>query len=221
MKKIRRLLIAVLSVVLLAMICPNILPGITANTVEAARSLQLRNSYVTINMGKSKTIKIKSLPKGVKKKTVKWKTLNKYVAKVNKNGKVTAVGPGSTIIYAKVKGDLEICHINVPYSKAASDRIGKRIKISYKIKGNKITITTKNNNPFPVSAFAELHYKFEVSNMPGDGYELMDDSITYHIDKILFPRKSTVQTFVLPKNFKVRSSNKLKPGGNPYYNYSF
>ena len=70
------------------------------------RSVTLNKSSLTLKVGKSKTVK--ATLKGVKSgktimqhvQKVRWYSTNVNVAKVNKNGKVTAVGKGSCTIYA-------------------------------------------------------------------------------------------------------------------------
>lgn len=66
----------------------------------AASKIKISNKKVTLQFGKSKTIKLK----GVSKKKVKWSSKNKKIATVSKNGKITAKKAGTTKVYAQIKG---------------------------------------------------------------------------------------------------------------------
>ena len=73
-------------------------------TIAEAASLTLNKSKVTLYTGKaSKTAAIKATVKGASK-TVTWKTSNAKVAKVDKNGKITAVKAGKATITATANG---------------------------------------------------------------------------------------------------------------------
>lgn len=73
-------------------------------TIADAASLTLNKSKVTLYTGKaSKTATIKATVKGASK-TVTWKTSNAKVAKVDKNGKITAVKAGKATITATANG---------------------------------------------------------------------------------------------------------------------
>lgn len=73
-------------------------------TIAEAASLTLNKSKVTLYTGKaSKTATIKATVKGASK-TVTWKTSNAKVAKVDKNGKITAVKAGKATITATANG---------------------------------------------------------------------------------------------------------------------
>lgn len=73
-------------------------------TIAEAASLTLNKSKVTLYTGKaSKTATIKATVKGASK-TVTWKTSNAKIAKVDKNGKITAVKAGKATITATANG---------------------------------------------------------------------------------------------------------------------
>ena len=69
-------------------------------TTQAA-SIKLSKKSLSLNVGKSKTLKIKNLKKGQK---VKWSSSKKKVATVSSKGKVTARKKGTATITATVKG---------------------------------------------------------------------------------------------------------------------
>lgn len=73
-------------------------------TIAQAASLSLNKSAVTLYTGKaSKTATIKATVAGANK-TVTWKSSNDKIAKVDKNGKITAVKAGKATITATANG---------------------------------------------------------------------------------------------------------------------
>lgn len=64
-----------------------------------ATSLTLSNTALTMGVGDSQSTVYSIAPSGTDDK-VKWATNNKAVASVNKNGLITAVGPGTAVITA-------------------------------------------------------------------------------------------------------------------------
>ena len=70
-------------------------------TAEATKKkMRLNKKSVTIQLGKSTTLKVKNKKKKAK---ITWKSENKKIAKVNKKGKVTGKKVGKTIITCTVK----------------------------------------------------------------------------------------------------------------------
>lgn len=87
----------------------------TVTVVQYATSIKLDYTSVALNVGKTKTLTAKVRPGSVTDKTVKWSSTNKKVAKVNKNGKITAVAAGSAVIKVR-SGDgkaLAVCRVTV------------------------------------------------------------------------------------------------------------
>lgn len=78
-------------------------------TTQAA-SIKLSKKSLSLNVGKSKTLKIKNLKKGQK---VKWSSSKKKVATVSSKGKVTARKKGTATITATVKGKKYKCKLTV------------------------------------------------------------------------------------------------------------
>ena len=82
--------------------------GMTINT--SAASVSLNKTSVTLEVGKNIQLKVKGT-----KKTVKWSTTNKKIARVSSSGKVTAKSVGKTTVRAKIvklKKTLK-CKVNV------------------------------------------------------------------------------------------------------------
>ena len=68
-------------------------------TNRLVTKITLNKKKATLKKGKTLQLKIKSiLPKDVVNRNVKWKSSNRKVAAVDKNGKVTAKGPGTCLI---------------------------------------------------------------------------------------------------------------------------
>jgi uncharacterized protein YjdB len=75
-------------------------------TVKAVKVTKITLSKKKVTLKKGKTIKLKVkklIPANVTNKNVTWKSSNKKVATVDKNGKVKAVGKGTAIITCTAK----------------------------------------------------------------------------------------------------------------------
>lgn len=88
-------------------------------TAQAAGkpSIVLNAKEATLIIGKSKSLKVKSI-NGLKSKAVTWKSSNAKVAKVSTKGKVTAVKEGTVKITATSKSNKKVMPEN-----EASDEI--------------------------------------------------------------------------------------------------
>ena len=94
MNKMKRILTVVLTLALLITMMPSNLTGVNAKTTT-----RLSSKKIVLQVGKTKKLKVKNKPAGVK---VVWKSSKKKVATVSKKGKVKAKKPGKTTITAKV-----------------------------------------------------------------------------------------------------------------------
>lgn len=77
--------------------------------VNAASSVKLSKSSITLEVGQSTTLKLKGTSGG----KVTWSMSNKKVAKYSKGGKVTGVSEGTAYIYAKYNGKKYKCKVTV------------------------------------------------------------------------------------------------------------
>lgn len=84
------------------------LGGLQGAGIQAAAKPKLNRTKVTLNVGKSVTLKVKRA-----KKKVKWFTSNKKIAKVTAKGKVRAVAPGTAKITAKTGRVKLVCKVTV------------------------------------------------------------------------------------------------------------
>lgn len=96
------------------MIISLLLPMLPVNT-SAAGKLAISSKKITIDAGKSKTLKIKNA-----KKKVTWSSKNKKIATVSKKGKVTGKKEGTTKITAKTAGKKFTCTVKVKAALNAS-----------------------------------------------------------------------------------------------------
>ena len=90
-------------------------PADTVCVAEAASSISLNKTSVTLAPKKSTTLKLK----GAKKK-VTWKSSKSAVASVSSNGKVTAKKAGKATITAKSNGKTYKCVVTVKASSKKS-----------------------------------------------------------------------------------------------------
>ena len=90
---------------------------ITITVRNIKPKLTISQKTLTLDSGKTKTLKVKVGPEGVYNKGVKWKSSNKGVAKVSSKGVVTAVNPGTATItvYSKESSKYKAtCKVTVP-----------------------------------------------------------------------------------------------------------
>ncbi|MBQ7066877.1 MAG: Ig-like domain-containing protein [Lachnospiraceae bacterium] len=111
-------------------------------TTEAAGKLNKKS--LSLAKGTSYTLKIK----GVKKSKIKWSSSNQKVAKVNKNGKVTAKKKGTATITAKTAGKTYRCKVTVNNAKlnrkSASLLVGN--SYTFKVKGTSKKVKWTSSN---------------------------------------------------------------------------
>ena len=105
MNKMKRILTVVLTLALLTTMMPSNLTGVNAKTVT-----KLSSKKIVLQVGKTKKLKVKNKPAGVK---VTWKSSKKKVATVSKKGKVKAKKAGKTTITAKVGKKKYKCRVIV------------------------------------------------------------------------------------------------------------
>ena len=94
MNKMKRILTIVLTLALIVTMMP-----MNLTNVNAKSTTRLSSKKIVLQVGKTKKLKVKNKPAGVK---VVWKSSKKKVATVSKKGKVKAKKPGKATITAKV-----------------------------------------------------------------------------------------------------------------------
>lgn len=112
----------------LILCCMMLFPSADVN----AATVKLSATSVTLNVGQSKTIKVK----GTSKKP-KWSSSKKSVAKINSAGKITAVGQGTATITAKVGKKSYKCKVLVYHQTSSGNAaVDKKVRsiISKEIK---------------------------------------------------------------------------------------
>ena len=100
-------------------------------SVKAA-AVKLNKTELNLDIGEKVKLKVKNT-----KKTVKWKSDNKAVAKVTKNGNVTGISEGECTITAKVGKKTLTCKVVV------KDSVLETLDTSVEIKGVEIPINSK------------------------------------------------------------------------------
>ncbi len=120
MKKISKISILLVMVLTLVMVTPLILPT-SAITAEAA-TVKLNKSKLTLEKGKTSTLKLSGTSK-----TVKWKSSNNKIAKVSSKGKITAVSEGTATITATLNGKAYNCKVTVSSIMDDYDTLSKEL----------------------------------------------------------------------------------------------
>lgn len=126
--------------------------AIGTNEVVQAANVKLSKSSLTLDVGKSATLKVT----GTKSK-VKWSSSNKRIATVTSKGKVTAKQAGSTTITAKVGNKALKCKVTAKEQFSASEAT-KKISVTLQDTGSGVVAILKNNNKVAVSVEAKMAY---------------------------------------------------------------
>jgi hypothetical protein len=146
-----------------------VIAGPTGFNPLIMRAAQSRDEYlgdlnkyqIRMSVGRTSTIKVLAVP-GFKTPEVKWISTNPRIAKVERNGKVTGVSPGTCFIYAMAGGNYSTtsCFIIITGSSADPKLINKSdTKFYY----NKVSFKP----PFTLSS---LQKKIPGGNNVNDGY---------------------------------------------------
>lgn len=106
--------------------------------------LILSKTALTLLKGKSKTLKVTVMPENASNTSVKWSSSNTKVARVNQNGKITAVGKGTAIITCKAKDGSGV---------KASLKVTVRIPVK-KLKLSKTKVTLKKGKTLKLNVKA-------------------------------------------------------------------
>lgn len=126
-------------------------------TTIDVESVSLSNVELSLKVGEYKTLTATIKPTNATDKSIKWSSSNTSVATVDSNGKITAIGEGSTIITVSVGDKTAKCKVtveeNITYSifwqKVEESNIGQYRLYIKSSKGNyvsgKVQITTAND----------------------------------------------------------------------------
>ena len=100
--------------------------GVT--TIAGLYTLKLNSSRITLNPGKSYTLKVNGT-----KLTPAWRSSNSKIVTVNKKGRITAKKAGTAKITARLGGKKFVCTVTVKKASAAATAI-----LSYDTKSDKL-----------------------------------------------------------------------------------
>ncbi|MDE6568172.1 MAG: cellulase family glycosylhydrolase [Lachnospiraceae bacterium] len=101
-------------------------------TLAASKKMKVSSKKVTLQVGKSKKIKVKNAPKKAK---ITWKSKKPKIAKVSKKGKITAKKKGKTSVICKVT-----------YKKNGKKKV-KKFNISVKVTSKQTSTYTASHSP--------------------------------------------------------------------------
>lgn len=109
MKRIKKSVFALLLSVIVALVCPSIIPESTASV--SAANPKISKDYLQLTKGQTFRVKMKNA-----KKKVKWNSSSNYVATVTSSGKITARRKGMALVRARIGSKTYTCKVLV-YSK--------------------------------------------------------------------------------------------------------
>ena len=124
----------------------NTIPSTTKPTVNKVTKVALNKKSVTLNKGKSTTVKATVTPANATNKKLKWTTSNSKVATVSQSGKITAKGRGiATIKTMSTDGSNKYATLKVTVKQPVTSVKLNRNLVNLKVKGNakQKTVTLK------------------------------------------------------------------------------
>ncbi|MBT2733623.1 Ig-like domain-containing protein [Bacillus sp. ISL-7] len=173
-----------------------------------AKSVKLNKTFVTLIKGKTITLSATVSPSNVTNKTVKWKSSNTKVAKVDSKGKVTAVGAGTaTITSTTTNGKKTSATIRVPYIKSLSAGTWKAGK---DLPAGRYKITTSSGSGNLFIGSGTNHFVNEILSSSNDGFGVTvvttdikaGDSIQIlGLNSVQFTRVSNVKSNILHSGY--------------------
>lgn len=84
------------------------------NVYSPLKSIALNYTNLTMDKGNQKQLSVSYNPSNTTdSKSITWSSSNSSIAKVNSNGQVTGINPGTATIYAKCNGKMASCSIFV------------------------------------------------------------------------------------------------------------
>lgn len=117
----------ILARVMMALITLGFIFDQASFSFAASKKLKVSTKSVSLQVGKTKTVKVKNAPKKAK---ISWKSKNPKIAKVTKKGKITAKKKGNTSVVCKVS-----------YKKKGKKKVSKFV-ISVKVTAKKTGAAT-------------------------------------------------------------------------------
>ena len=160
----------------------------TGTSVQAAAKISLSQSKITLETGKSTTIKVKNTGKKVSWKILSGKK-NISIKGGKKSVKITGKNAGKAKLQAKVGNQKLACHITVAGKKETNTAKGSKITV----KSGKYTVTYQlNNSQAAKELYDQLPLTLEVENYSDN-------------EKIFYPPKE-LKTGGTPKSEGKKSS---------------
>ncbi|HBZ03437.1 MAG TPA: hypothetical protein DEO83_06460 [Lachnospiraceae bacterium] len=138
------------------------------NSDAASKKIKLSSSKETMTVGATKTLTLKKGSKKIKK-SVKWKSSNKKVAKVSSKGKIIAKKKGTVTITATYKKKKYKCKITVK-AKGSSTSV-KTTPTPAKTTPEPTATATPTATPTPEPVYSLSHTE-DVTMDSGDSYQL-------------------------------------------------
>ncbi|MFD9627339.1 Ig-like domain-containing protein [Peribacillus muralis] len=142
---------------------------VTITAPIMAKSIKVNKTSATLLRGKTLVLSATVSPSNTTNKTVKWKSSNTKIAKVDSKGKVTAVGVGTAKVTATtVNGKSSVTTIYVPYSKSLS---AGKWKAGKDLPAGRYKITTKSGSGNLFIAVNDYdRYVNEILSSEDDGF---------------------------------------------------
>lgn len=182
---------------------------VTVTPPVMAKSVKMNKTSATLAKGKTLTLAASVSPSNTTNKTVRWKSSNTKIAKVDSKGKVTAIGAGTVKITATTtNGKTTTTSITVPYVKNLSSGTWKA---GTHLAPGRYKITTKSGsgNLF-IALYSDDRSVNEILSSEDDGFGVTivttdiksGDKIEISgLDSVQFTRVSNVKSNTLHSGY--------------------
>lgn len=182
---------------------------VTVTPPVMAKSVKINKTSATLAKGKTLTLAATVSPSNTTNKTVRWKSSNTKIAKVDSKGKVTAVGAGTAKITATTtNGKTTTTSITVPYVKNLSSGTWKA---GTHLAPGRYKITTKSGSGnLVIALYSDDRSVNEILSSEDDGFGVTvvttdiksGDKIEISgLDSVQFTRVSNVKSNTLHSGY--------------------
>ncbi len=152
---------------------------ISAGAASKIKSIKINTYGKNLTVNKGKKVKLNLTVKPAKSaKNIKWKSSNKKIVKVSKNGKITALKKGSAVITAK-----------------ATDGSGKKVSIIITV-GKKVSKVTLTNTGDTKTVYVGKSYNLKTAVKPAKAankklkWFSSDNSVVSVSNGVITPKKN-------------------------------
>lgn len=127
--------------------------GASVTVIKSVTGISLNSSSLTLKKGETSQLNATVTPSDATNRTVKYTSSNANVAKVDANGKITAVGGGTATITASAGGKNATCKVTVSVAQTgikANGNVSRTVAVDSTVKLSVAKVPSDATDSFPV-----------------------------------------------------------------------